>query len=272
MAKCIFCFEHTDENIENYICADCYSYLPKYKKEIRAILFTKDMKQSLEKEEIIKVRCPFFEDKWNSCSFMNYGKTKVGCIEFGFKNHSSLYNEGCKILKNSNFQRDKINSLKQNNKVHSYLFERIDELLNLFNRSGEVFSLVLLDIDHFKNFNDNYGHLIGDYVLKELSSMLKNGIRPYDLVGRYGGEEFLIIFKRTDKVKASIVLDRIRLNVFDKTFTRDGNTFSISFSGGICDTTELKDGDQGLEALIQLADSRMYLGKKQGRNRVVSES
>jgi len=132
-----------------------------------------------------------------------------------------------------------------------------------FLEHNDVFSLILLDIDFFKNVNDSYGHLIGDEVLKSFSNVISQNIRTTDILGRWGGEEFLIICPHTDLQGALLVAQSIRKAIAKHIFSRN---LHMSISAGVCDIKECKD----IDVLITGADTALYKAKENGRNRVES--
>lgn len=154
-----------------------------------------------------------------------------------------------------------------------------DPLTNLYNRyflfdhgSKEVakslrghfpLSLLMIDIDKFKNVNDLHGHLIGDEVLSELASFIMKSQRSYDIAARYGGEEFVILLPNTTKEQAIIVGEKIRTNVEKQTFT--SLNIKITLSVGV---SSLNGETTSLEHLIQAADTALYQSKRKGRNQV----
>ena len=142
---------------------------------------------------------------------------------------------------------------------------RLRETINRVRRYKESLSLIMLDIDHFKKVNDQYGHLVGDDVLEKVATLIRDNIRSTDMVGRYGGEEFLIILPQTDLYAARIVAERIR-SIIEMTKMKDfvGNTFSITVSQGI---SSCEPGDD-VYSLISRADEALYRAKENGRNRV----
>jgi len=178
--------------------------------------------------------------------------------------------------------------LKQKNKQLEELLHKVnymaitDPLTGLYNRrrfhdvlTSEYerakryttpFSLIMLDIDHFKRINDTFGHAIGDSVLKEVSTILKSSIREIDTAARYGGEEFMVILPNTDKEKALVVAERMRMMIHQHTFSEvDRNiTVSIGISGM---PDEKADSD---EKLVRCADFALYLAKQRGSNRTVT--
>jgi len=134
-------------------------------------------------------------------------------------------------------------------------------------RNSKPLSLVMLDIDLFKNVNDSYGHIVGDQVLKTLALLLSDSLRRTDLVGRYGGEEFLILMPDTDAKSAKEVIEWL-LEKFTAISNYGEAHFSCSFSAGIA---EFKGGD-ATDNTLQQADQLMYEAKEHGRNQVVTEA
>ncbi|MDP2158204.1 MAG: sensor domain-containing diguanylate cyclase [Nitrospirota bacterium] len=128
-------------------------------------------------------------------------------------------------------------------------------------------SIFMFDIDHFKKYNDQNGHTEGDYLLRELSSLLKKHTRGRDVVARYGGEEFIVLLPNTDKQGAAIYAEKIR-NMIETTPFKHREKQPLGFvsvSGGVA--TFPADGDT-IEAAIKLADAALYKSKEAGRNRV----
>lgn len=145
-----------------------------------------------------------------------------------------------------------------------YFQQRCKEELKRASRYNKVLSLVMWDIDHFKTVNDTYGHLVGDIVLKELTTIFKKNHRQgVDLIGRYGGEEFVLLLPDTSREGSRIMAERLRRKVEDFGFC-DGK-ISITISGGIACYPE--DGTTYTE-LVQQADMYLYASKRGGRNRV----
>ncbi len=134
-------------------------------------------------------------------------------------------------------------------------------------RSNEDFSILFIDVDHFKQINDTYGHNLGDQVLKHIAKHLENAVRPSDVVGRYGGEEFLIGLPGCSPENAHTIADRMRSALHDTPFKMDETDIPLSVSVGVAARSQQTDD---LEGLIKLADQAMYAAKKQGRNQVVA--
>lgn len=125
------------------------------------------------------------------------------------------------------------------------------------------FSLIMMDIDHFKSVNDRYGHLAGDYILREIAKLSKGLLRKADSAFRYGGEEFMFLLPETKKEEAFPVAERIRQTIEDTQFVYKDTRISLTVSLGICDfQDEKKDPD----ALINSVDNALYEAKESGRN------
>lgn len=138
-------------------------------------------------------------------------------------------------------------------------------------RTGESLTIALLDLDHFKEVNDTYGHATGDSVLLEAALRMKSAIRPYDGVGRYGGEEFLLIFPGLAGKYAHKICERVRSVIKDTPFSPHlalgGETepFVLTASLGIC---EMKAFYKRIDDMLMKADEALYKAKQDGRNRV----
>ena len=143
---------------------------------------------------------------------------------------------------------------------------KIDEILercdNSFKRYKNIYSVILLDIDHFKLVNDTYGHLVGDEILKSIAMVLSDNTRNIDLVGRWGGEEFLIISKETNVHGAFTIAEKIRKAVESYIFeTATHQTISVGVA-------QIKENET-VDELLKRADNALYEAKEAGRNRVV---
>ncbi|KXG78411.1 Response regulator PleD [Fervidicola ferrireducens] len=152
---------------------------------------------------------------------------------------------------------------------HRYIYNQLEHMVNHVKNCGGTFSLILLDIDHFKSYNDNYGHLMGDKVLKKLAEILRQNVRTGDIVGRYGGEEFAIILPDTSGSEAYAIAERIRKAVESTEFavTEEGKKIFITVSAGVA---SCPDDALTVKELVNKADQALLFGaKKKGRNRVV---
>lgn len=144
-------------------------------------------------------------------------------------------------------------------------FTMVSSVLAQMHRQNEHFSVVMLDIDHFKRINDTYGHQAGDFVLVELSKVLSGAIREGDLVARMGGEEFVVASPYTNRLAAIVLSERLRKSVEDTKFVFEGNQIPVTISLGVASKTK---GTDDIDKLIAIADSRLYIAKEKGRNRI----
>lgn len=149
--------------------------------------------------------------------------------------------------------------------VRRHMVERLEGEIARCARFGLVFSFLMIDIDHFKTFNDQYGHLVGDVVLRQAAETVRKSVREVDLVGRYGGEEFGVLLIETDEAGALHVAERIRKAVADRTFQAYDEHLKVTVSIGSCTYSD-KLNDAHL--VVDAADSALYQAKRQGRNRV----
>ena len=137
-----------------------------------------------------------------------------------------------------------------------------------FKRSGHTSAFFMLDIDHFKHINDNYGHQVGDRALQHFVRTTQSLLNPQDLLGRLGGEEFAIFISNTNKETAYQHAEKIRKHISQSPITiEQSQTFSIQTSIGICICTPEKN--YSTEQLFKHADDARYRAKRQGRNQVV---
>lgn len=148
-----------------------------------------------------------------------------------------------------------------------YLEESLDREISKANRQKIPLALIMLDVDHFKNFNDTYGHLAGDVVLKQLSDFLSSNSRREDIACRYGGEEFVLVLPGTDRSVAGIRAEELRLIVQDgQAITHNNEELpNVTISLGIA---LLPDHGKTAAELIEAADKALYQAKEGGRNRV----
>ena len=138
-------------------------------------------------------------------------------------------------------------------------------------RNPGRFCVAILDLDHFKKVNDTHGHLAGDATLTWVAGLLSRHTRAYDTVGRYGGEEFLILFEETGRKNALGVLARIQAILREKALNFEGREIRATFSCGLVDSRDVPQAELNPESLIALADRRMYAAKTAGRDRIVSD-
>lgn len=149
--------------------------------------------------------------------------------------------------------------------VRRYFLERLDEEIKRSTRHNLHLAFLMVDIDHFKHCNDNFGHLTGDAVLREIAKIIKAGVREIDLVGRYGGEEFSVLLPDTDKEGAREAAERIRISVDKHRFQAYDETVKTEVSIGVASFPE---DSVVAQSLIDKSDQALYHAKQEGRNRV----
>lgn len=146
------------------------------------------------------------------------------------------------------------------------ILEGLDREMALALEEGKALSIAMLDLDYFKKVNDTYGHLFGDQALKLVANKVREVCRKRDLVGRYGGEEFLIVFPNCSGEQAKHNLERLQESLAQEVLqTSNGESVSFSFSAGVA---QYETGNQEIFSLIEKADLALYQAKKNGRKRV----
>jgi len=215
-------------------------------------------------------------------------RTKEGNEIHALKNASLIYNKDGRVIGGIESFIDISKEVELSNELarqiefgrvdgltglynHRYFHDRLDEELTRAERYGHNVSLLMIDIDHFKFYNDNYGHLMGDRVLKELAGILKGRIRHSDIVARYGGEEFCIVLPYHRKEEATIVAERIREAVKKYPFLYEELQPEGDLTVSIGIATFPNDAYERLQ-LIDCADKALYRAKGEGRNRVIKYS
>lgn len=250
--------------------------------DLMSVLFSQPPERIIESQNtIIKNDLSFDRDGKrlkNLLALPLRSTTELGCLLILFNKDSDFTAEDEDSLFNFAFQSFYIISLQ--NKLamlattdgltglynHRTFQTRLSEELLRAERYNKSIILLLLDIDHFKRFNDTYGHQTGDEVLKTIAKIIKGNTRKVDFPARYGGEEFAVILPESDCDHAMIVAERIRASVMDYPFyLNDGSRIQITVSIGI--SCFPKDAIQK-EDLIKKADTALYHAKNRGRNRV----
>lgn len=170
------------------------------------------------------------------------------------------------IMRRSEKYREKLLKDCLTDAYSRYYFNlRIAEELERYKRNGTIFSIAFIDMDHYKNINDRYGHQTGDHVLKELISYVAANIRKCDSIYRYGGEEFVILMPDTTEEQAYVVIERLRQGFSIKPISIGGLTLNVTFSAGI---RQVSDKSESIDQIINDADKAMYCAKRCGRNKV----
>ena len=148
------------------------------------------------------------------------------------------------------------------------IIERLLGEMERGTRTGGQTAVVFADLDHFKSFNDTYGHPVGDQVLVEAVERMRSSIRPYDVLGRYGGEEFLVILPECGRAMAARLAERIRERVAAEPVRINGTSLPLTVSLGVAACFTKGRQHTSPEALIAAADAALYRAKAEGRNRV----
>jgi diguanylate cyclase (GGDEF)-like protein len=145
----------------------------------------------------------------------------------------------------------------------SAIQDLLEQELSRCHREGRTVGVILLDLDHFKRINDTLGHLAGDTVLRETATRFRANMRTYDRIGRYGGEEFLVVLPNCDLEQATHQAERLRSKLAQPPVFVDGNQLSVTASFGVT----VSDGcERSPEVLIRVADEALYRAKANGRN------
>lgn len=148
---------------------------------------------------------------------------------------------------------------------HAFIVRTLEDEIERSKRYGSALSVALFDIDDFKSVNDTHGHLAGDAVLQRLAELMKGSLRTIDIVGRYGGEEFLAILPETDGANGYTVAERFRETVEKEYFVYGGERIMMTISGGVGRYTYGMD----VNKLIKVADDNLFRAKREGKNRIV---
>ncbi|HEC69173.1 MAG TPA: GGDEF domain-containing protein [Candidatus Omnitrophica bacterium] len=146
-----------------------------------------------------------------------------------------------------------------------YFMERYEDEFRRSEKFKFDLSFLMVDIDHFKNYNDTFGHLAGDVILREVANLLKENIREIDFVGRFGGEEFSIFLPQTSKEQAISVSERLREKIAESEIQAYDEKVKLTISIGVATFPE---NSRDKDLLIEVADKALYQAKQKGRNRV----
>lgn len=147
---------------------------------------------------------------------------------------------------------------------HNFFYKRLEEEFDRASRYGMPLSVVMMDIDNFKEINDTYGHRVGDRVLKKIADLFKRSVRKSDMIARYGGEEFAEILTYTQKNGAAEEAERLRKLVSELTFENDEKDLKVTLSLGVAEYNPDKIANSG--ELVNRADKALYKAKKAGKN------
>lgn len=147
---------------------------------------------------------------------------------------------------------------------HEHIFSELQQCIGKAHAEQNPLCVIMADIDHFKSVNDTHGHLAGDGVLKEVANRIKNSLRGFDMVGRYGGEEFLLVLNRADLQTARMVAERIRSRIAATPIDLPEALLDITISMGVA----MVGPEEAVNSLVERADRALYNAKENGRNQV----
>jgi diguanylate cyclase (GGDEF)-like protein len=150
-----------------------------------------------------------------------------------------------------------------------YFLERFSEELRRSRKNKLSLTFLMIDIDNFKQFNDRYGHLVGDAILRQVSKTIRDAVRQIDFIGRYGGEEIAVVLAETSKEQANFAAERIRQAIATETIKVYDEALKVTVSIGVATYPENSFNIQGL---IEMADQALYLAKETGKNKVCFSS
>lgn len=153
-------------------------------------------------------------------------------------------------------------------KLKYYFFNQLTDRLDQSFVQGLPVGVIMFDIDHFKSFNDTWGHACGDYVLTTVAKIIKSSIRPEDMASRYGGEEFTVLLPNTLKEDAMQVAERIRTNIESTDFDYEGQHVRVTISGGVSVFDRKSNPVNSAKEFVEQADKALYASKENGRNRI----
>jgi diguanylate cyclase (GGDEF)-like protein len=200
-----------------------------------------------------------------------------GIILIGKKNHDSEYSQEelyflellmsfvSQAIKNHLHYEYSLRDVKTGLYNHGFLLTRLREEVARTKRNGYASSLIVMDVDKFKGFNDSYGHLAGDEVLENLAQTIKQSVRAEDIPSRFGGEEFTVLLPNTDKEAVWIVAERLRINIAEMQVPWEVPLPQVTVSVGIYTFDQNSPADE--TNIIRRADEALYISKERGRNR-----
>ncbi len=146
-----------------------------------------------------------------------------------------------------------------------YFLERFSEELKRAKKNKLSLAFLMIDIDNFKQFNDRYGHLVGDAILRQVSRTIREAVRQIDFIGRYGGEEICVVLAETNKEQANFAAERIRQAIALEVIKVYDEALKVTVSIGV---SIFPDNTANMQNLIEMADQALYLAKETGKNRV----
>ncbi len=226
------------------------------------------IRKEKNKNELCVIAISSNEDDEINALFLKQGANDYIQKPFSKEEFSCRINNSIEALENiqtviNHANRDFLTGLYN----RRYFFHAMDDYINEDNSLGEQFAVGMLDIDNFKQINDNYGHDIGDKVIVHLADVLMSSTNYRDMVSRFGGEEFCVVLKNINRFSALEIFERLREEVANSIVSLDSDdTIQFTISIGVSLNSE-----NGLEETINQADMMLYKAKTQGKNRVVLE-
>jgi diguanylate cyclase (GGDEF)-like protein len=199
-------------------------------------------------------------EKGNRVLLADNMQVKTGNVIFKYLEKGNIE----AVSNQASYNRAQIDGLTQIYNKRAFL-DKMEETFKRAKLMSIPLCLVVFDLDKFKNVNDTYGHRAGDFVLSEISGLIKKQLRPGDFFARYGGEEFTLLLGGTDLKMAVEVADRIRMLVEKHEFVFEGTELPVTISMGVA---EITDEIENWEQLFELSDKALYKSKEDGRNRV----
>jgi diguanylate cyclase (GGDEF)-like protein len=230
---------------------------------------TVEIRKTYTKDELCILAISAKSDEETTALFLKHGANDFVHKPFSKEEFSCRINNSVEALENIQMithqaNRDFLTGLYN----RRYFYTSMDEYIDEIKESGEKFSVAMIDIDHFKNINDTYGHDIGDQIIISLADILRSATNPRDLVSRFGGEEFCVVLKNVNRYSAEEIFERIRTEVEKFSFHVDKER-TLAFTVSIGAT--FFDEDETLEDTINKADMLLYNAKNGGRNRLIFE-
>lgn len=149
-----------------------------------------------------------------------------------------------------------------------FFFNKLSEAIDDAFQKGSKIAVLMFDIDHFKKFNDTYGHECGDFVLKSVATLIKSSLRESDIASRYGGEEFTVMLKNQSKTEAIKVAERIRKRIENTMFTYKNQFLHVTVSGGVSVFNKTTNPVEMANVFVNQADTALYISKENGRNQI----
>jgi len=249
----------------NYLYSDCGIIDSKKARDLMTNhAATRDIYEKLKPEIVIPLKS---KNSINGLIFLSQKIMENSYTEQDFQFLEKMAKFASIAVENSRLYRmatlDRMTGLY----IHHYFQERLLEEIKRSERTGTPLTLLMADLDHFKNINDKYGHPQGDIILKGTASIIHQNIRGFDIASRYGGEEFAIILPETDITASDIIAERLRKKIEDSVYKNGKTEIRVTISIGLAQF-DSKIDKNGLD-LIKRADHFLYIAKEKGRNRVV---